>query len=345
MYKNLLKWLVSAMAISIIAIILFSCGGTTSTKHPVQHPPRLAIPSIQAIQVRMQYPGADVMTVLRSVASPLKDSIFHYVENMDYMSYTANSDGSLIITVYFKPGTNMDLAELNISNLVSVATGQLPSQVVRSGITVLRQNESLVMAVGMYSVDTQRYDQAFLTNYTTANIVPEIRRIPTVSRLITFDRNNDSLMRIWLNKERMATFSLTLQEVLAAIPAKKLEAVTGILYKHSKQISDYIIKCKSKYNQLVEYGNTIIQTNADSVLRLKDVATKVEFGPATYGNFTRINNKPVVNIVVMQVADSNYNEIQVAIKKLMEKASMKFPAGVKHLILYNPKDSLYFSVE
>lgn len=342
MFKKLLNWLVSATVISTISIILVSCGGIASTRQPAKQPPPMA-PS--PIQVRALYPGADAGTVLSSVATPLKDSIFHYIGNIDYMTYTASSDGSLIITLYFKPGTNLDQAALNISNLVSVSSGQLPPQVVQSGITVLKQNEPIVMAVNLYPEDPGHYDQAFLTNYAATNIVPRIRQIPGVSHLITFEANRDSLMRIWLNKAHMAALNLTLKEVLAAIPAEKLEAVTGTLYKNSNQPFDYIIKCKSEHYQPIEYGNMVIRTHADTTLRLKDVAAKVELGPYTYGNFSRINGKPGINIVVMQFADSNYNEIQIAIKKLMETASVKFPAGVKHSILYNPKDSLYISAE
>ncbi|SKC94935.1 AcrB/AcrD/AcrF family protein [Chitinophaga ginsengisegetis] len=339
MFKKLLKWLVSATVIYTISIILVSCAGMAS---PGQQLPHMALPSIQ---VRALYPGADVRMVLGSVTPPLKDSIFHNVENMDYMTYTASSDGSLIITVYFKPGTDLDLAAVNISNLVSVASGQLPAQVVQSGITVLRKNEPIVMAVNLYSENTGPYDQAFLANYAATNIVPGIQRVPGVSHLITFDENKDSLMRIWLNKEHMAALNLTLKEVLATIPDDKLEAVTGILYKNGKRTSDYIIKCKSEHTQLVEYGNMIVRSNADTALRLKDVAAKVEFGPYTYGNFSRINGKTGISIVVTQAADLNYNEVQMAVKKLMETASMNFPAGIKHLILYNPKDSVYISGE
>jgi multidrug efflux pump subunit AcrB len=342
MVKRNLKWLVSAIVIYAIGIIQVSCGGTASTKHPAQPFPRMALPSIQ---VRSLYPGADVRAILDSVVPPLKDSIFQYVENMDYMTYTASSDGSLIITVCFKQGTNLDEPALDISNVVSVVREQLPSQVVQSGITVLKKNEAIAMAIDIYSEDTGLYDHTFLTNYAATNIIPDLQRIPGVSHLITFDANRDSLMRIWLNKGHMAGLNLTLKEVLTAIPAEKLEAVTGILYKNGKQTFDYIIKCKSEHNQLVEYGNMIIRTGADTVLRLKDVAAKVEFSPYTYGNVTRINGKSGINIVVMQHPDSNYNQIQIAVKKLMETASINFPAGIKQLILYNPKDSLYMSVD
>lgn len=342
MFKNPLKWLATATVIYTISIILVSCGGTASTKAPAQQLPHTGLPSVQ---IKALYPGADVRTVLDSVAAPLKDSIFHNAENMDHMTYTVSNDGSLIINVYFKPGIDPDLAAVNISNLVSVVSGQLPSQVVQSGITVLRQNEPIVMAIDLYPENTGHYDQAFLANYVATNIANEIQRIPGVSHLITFDKNSDSLIRIWLNKGHLAALNLTLKDVLATIPAKKQEAVTEILYKNSNQPFDYIIKCKSEHNQVIEYGDLIIRTNAGTALKLKDVAAKVEFGPYTYGNFSRINGKPGINMVVMQLADSNYNGVQVAVKKLMETASRNFPAGVKYSILYNPKDSLYISAE
>ncbi|MGY0035801.1 efflux RND transporter permease subunit [Pedobacter sp. NJ-S-72] len=117
------------------------------------------------------------------------------------------------------------------------------------------------------------------------------------------------------------------------------------MYKKNKQSFDYIIKCKSERNQLDDYKNMIIRNPANSLLSLKDVAEKIEFSPFTYGNFTRINGKPGINIFVMQFADSNYNEIQIAVKKLMKTATPDFPAGIKHSILCNPKDSLSISVE
>jgi HAE1 family hydrophobic/amphiphilic exporter-1 len=338
MLKKILKWLVAATLI----YIMVSCGGMASTRHPAPQLPGMALSSIQ---VSTLYAGADVSTILDSVAPPLKDSIFQYVENMEYMTYTASREGSLIITVYFKSGTNLDQSAQQISNVVSVATGQLPSPVVQSGIRVARQNDALLMAVDMYSEDTGLYDQAFLTNYAAINIIPEIRAIPGVSRLITFNEHRDSLMRICLNKGQMTASNLTLKEVLVAIPAKSVEAVTGILNKHSKQPFDYIIKCKSEHDEGVKYGNMIIRREANTVLKLKEVAAKIEFSPYTDGKFTHINGKPAVNIVVMQLADSNYNETQIAIKKLMETASKSFPTGIKHLMLYNPKDSLYISVD
>lgn len=342
MFEKLLKWLVPATVIYTISIVLLSCGGTAATKQPVQQFPHMTLPSVQ---VKALYTGADIRTLLDAVVPPLKDSIFHYVEDMDYMTYTANSDGSLLMTIYFKPGTNLDEAALNVSNVVTVATAQLPSPVVQSGVTVLKQNEAIVMAVDIYSEDTAQYNQAFLTNYAAINIIPGIQRIPGVSHLSMPDENKDSLVRIWISKGQMTALNLTLKEVLAAIPAKKLEAVTGILHKNSKQTFDYIIKCKNEHAQLVGYENLMIHRNADTALTLKEVAAKVELGPYVYGNFTHISGKRGISIVVMQLADSNVSGIQPAIKKLMKTASTDFPTGIKHSMLFNPEDSLYISVE
>lgn len=343
MLNKLLTWLVLAILINMLSFIFVSCNRMTSTRQPVTPSPATNLPSIQ---VKAFYPGADIQTILDSIAPPLNDSIFHHVSNMDHMTYTASIEGSLIITVYLKPGTDPDLSALNISNLVSIATKQLPSQVAQSGITVLKKNESIVMAVNIYPEDPEHSNnQASLNDYAAINIIPEIQQVPGVSHLVIIDNSKDSLLRIWLNKAHMTSLNLTLKEVLAAIPAEKQEAVTGILYRNGKQNFDYTIKCKSRYNELVKYSNMIIRTDADTVLKLKDVAAKIEFSPYTYGNFTRINRKPGISIVVMQPADSNHNGIPMAIKSLLETASTKFPAGVKHSILYNPEDSLYISVD
>jgi HAE1 family hydrophobic/amphiphilic exporter-1 len=338
MLKNLLKWLISVTVIYTLFLITVSCAGTAS---PAQQFPPMTLPSIQ---VRVLYPGADINTILNTVAPPLKDSIFHYAGNMDHMTYTAGKDGSFMMTVYFPPGTDMDQAALHISNLVAVASKQLPSTAVQSGITVARQNEPIVMAIAVYSEDTGLYDQSFLNNYAATYIVPWIRPVPGVSHLTTIG-SKDSLLRIWLNKGHMAALRLTLKDVLAAIPVEQLEAVTGILYKGDKQAFDYIIKCKSDHHQLMQHGNIPIHTNADTVLRLKDVAAKVEFGPYISGNYSRLNGKPGINIIVIQKADSNYNGLQPAIQKLMETTSKNFPVGIKYLVSYNPKDSLYISTE
>ncbi len=337
MFKKFIERPVLATVISVILVILGVLG---LVKLPLQQFPDIAPP---AVQVMALYPGANAETVLRSVAPSLEESI-NGVENMSYMSSTASNDGSLVITVYFKLGTNPDQAAVNVQNRVSQATSQLPVEVVQAGITTSKQQNSLIMVVDMFAEDTLNYDQAFLANYAQINIIPEIKRIPGVGQSIIFGGNKDYSMRVWLNPAQMAAYQLTPNDVMAAIQDKSLEAAPGKLGESSKASFEYVIKYKGKLNKPADYENIAVKNNPDgSVLRLKDVA-KVEFGTYTYSNFTRVNGKPGINIAVMQLSGSNSSDIQIAVDKLMKKASKDFPKGVKHLILYNTKDSLDISI-
>ncbi|TDH24527.1 efflux RND transporter permease subunit [Segetibacter sp. 3557_3] len=337
MFKRFIEKPVMATVVSILLIILGVLG---LTGLPLQQFPDIAPP---AVQVTAFYPGANAETVLRSVAPSLEESI-NGVENMSYMSSTASNDGSLVITIYFKLGTDPDQAAVNVQNRVSQASSQLPLEVVQAGVTTAKQQNSLLMVVDLYAEDTATYDQTFLANYAQINIIPEIKRIPGVGQSIIFGGSKDYSMRVWLNPAQMAAYNLTPTEVVGAIQDKNLEAAPGKFGESSTEAFEYVIKYKGKLNQPADYENIVIKSNADgSMLRLKDVA-RIEFGAYTYGNYTRVNGKPGINIAAMQLAGSNSNEIQIAIADLMKKASKNFPKGVKHLILYNTKDSLDQSI-
>ncbi len=337
MFKKFIERPVLATVVSILLVILGVLG---LVNLPLERFPDIAPP---AVQVTAFYPGANAETVLRSVAPSLEESI-NGVENMSYMSSTASNDGSLVITVYFKLGTNADQAAVNVQNRVAQATSQLPSEVVQAGITTARQQNSLLMVVDLYAEDTATYDQTFLANYAQINIIPEIKRIPGVGQSIIFGGSKDYSMRVWLNPAQMASYNLTPKDVMAAIQDKNLEAAPGKFGESSNEAFEYVIKYKGKLNQPEDYENIVIKSNAEgSMLRLKDVA-RIEFGAYTYGNYTRVNGKPGINIAAMQLSGSNSNDIQIAIAKLMEKSSKTFPKGVKHLILYNTKDSLDQSI-
>ncbi|KAA5532377.1 efflux RND transporter permease subunit [Taibaiella lutea] len=338
MFKKFIERPVLATVISILLVILGILG---LTRLPLQKFPDIAPP---AVQVTALYPGANAETVLRSVAPSLEESI-NGVENMLYMSSTASNDGSLVITVYFKLGTNPDQAAVNVQNRVAQATAQLPSEVVQAGISTSKQQNSLIMVMDMYSDDPKNYDQTFLANYAQINIIPEIKRIPGVGQAMIFGGSKDYSMRVWLNPTQMAAYNLTPKEVVAAIQDKSLEAAPGRFGESSKEAFEYVIKYKGKLNKPVDYENIVIRSNPDgSMLHLKDVA-KVELGAYTYGNFTRVNGKPGINIAMFQLAGSNANEIQIQVAKLMEKASKSFPKGVKYLKLYNTKDTLDQSID
>ncbi|RZF62599.1 efflux RND transporter permease subunit [Sphingobacterium corticibacterium] len=338
MFKKFIERPVLATVISIILVILGIIG---ILKLPLQQFPDIAPP---AVQVTALYPGANAETVLRAVAPSLEESI-NGVENMSYMSSTASNDGSLMITVYFKLGTDPDQAAVNVQNRVSQATSQLPTEVVQAGITTAKQQNSLIMVLDLYTEDETKYDQTFITNYAQINIIPELKRIPGVGQAIAFGGSKDYSMRVWLDPNRMATYKLTPAEVMAAIQDKNMEAAPGRFGENSKEAFEFIIKYKGKLDQPAEYENIIIRSNTDgSVLRLKDVA-RVELGSYTYASHTRIDGKAGLNIGIMQLAGSNANEIQIAIQEFMDKASLNFPNGVKHLVLYNTKDALDQSID
>ncbi|MCO6148482.1 efflux RND transporter permease subunit [Flavobacterium sp. NRK1] len=337
MLKRFIDRPVLATVISILLVILGVLG---LVNLPLQQFPDIAPP---AVQVTALYPGANAETVLRSVAPSLEESI-NGVENMTYMSSTASNDGSLVITVYFKLGTDPDQAAVNVQNRVSQATSQLPAEVIQAGVTTAKQQNSLIMVVSMYSENETAYDQTFLANYSQINIIPDIKRIPGVGQSMIFGGNKDYSMRVWLNPSQMSSYNITPQEITAAIQDKSLEAAPGKFGENSQESFEYVIKYKGKLNKPADYENIIVRTNPDgSLLHLKDVA-RVEFGSYSYGNFTRVDSKPGVNIAVIQLPGSNANDIQVSIAKLMEKASKNFPKDVKYLILYNTKRNLDASI-
>ncbi|WEK21539.1 MAG: efflux RND transporter permease subunit [Candidatus Pedobacter colombiensis] len=338
MFKIFIQRPVLATVISILLVIL---GVLSLTKLPLQQFPDIAPPSVL---VTANYPGANAEIVLRSVAPSLEESI-NGVENMSYMSSTASNDGTLAITVYFKLGTDPDQAAVNVQNRVTQATSQLPSEVVQQGIITAKQQNSFIMAIGMYTEDEKKYDQTFVANYAQINIIPEIKRISGVGAASIFGGVKDYSMRIWLNPTQMATYKITPNEVMAAIQDKSLEAAPGRFGERSKEVFEYVIKYKGKLTKPEEYENIAIRSNADgSVLRLKDVG-RVEFGAYSYNSLTRLNGKKGVVLGIIQLAGSNANEIQIAINKLMEKAAKDFPAGVKYNIFYSTKVALDQSIE
>ena len=325
---------------TVISILLVIVGILGLTRLPLQQFPDIAPP---AVLVTAVYPGANAETVLRSVAPSLEESI-NGVENMSYMSSTASNDGSLAITVYFKQGTNPDQAAVNVQNRVTQATSQLPAEVVQQGITTTKQQNSLIGAIGIFTNDPKKYDQTFVANYAQINIVPELKRIPGIGSAVIFGGVKDYSMRVWLNPNQMATYRITPAEVMAAIQDKNLEAAPGKLGERSKEVFEYVIKYKGKLTKPEEYENIAIRANTDgSVLRLKDVA-RVELGAYSYTSVTHLNGKDGIGIGLIQLAGSNANEIQIAVDKLMQKASKDFPAGIEYNQFYRTKTALDESI-
>lgn len=337
MLKKFIERPVLATVISCILVILGIIG---MFNLPLERFPDIAPP---AVQVTAIYPGANAETILRSVAPSIEEAI-NGVDNMTYMSSVASNDGSLVISVFFKSGTDPNQAAVNVQNRVSQATSQLPPEVVQRGIVTSKQVNSLIMVPILYSVNPD-YDQEFLVNYANINIIPDIKRIQGVGMATIVGGNKEYSMRIWLKPAQMASYSLSTQEVIEAIQDQNLEAAPGKFGEASKEAFEYVIKYDGKLNKKLDYENFVIRANPDgSVLRLKDIA-RVQFGAYTYNSENKFSKNPAITIAIAQLPGSNANDIQIAITKLLNKAELSYPKGVKNLTIYNTKKALDASID
>ena len=262
---------------TVVSVILLLLGVLSVMSLPVTLFPDIAPPSVV---VSANYPGANAEVVARSVATPLEESI-NGVENMTYMTSNSSNDGSMTLTVYFKQGTNPDIASVNVQNRVAKATSLIPTEVVQAGISTQKQQNSIIMFIAVYSQDST-YDETFLQNYIKINLIPKLQRIPGVGDAQVFG-SKDYSMRIWLKPDRLAAYNLSPMDVTSAIKDQSLEAAPGRLGQNSKEVFEYVLKYKGKLNSTEDYDNIVVKSNSDgSVVRLKDVA-RVEFGSYSYG--------------------------------------------------------------
>jgi HAE1 family hydrophobic/amphiphilic exporter-1 len=324
---------------TVVSIILLILGGLSVFTLPISLFPDIAPPSVL---VTASYPGANAEVVARSVATPLEESI-NGVENMTYMTSNSSNDGSMSLTVYFRQGTNPDIAAVNVQNRVSKATSQIPAEVIQAGIATQKQQNSIIMFIGLYSTDSS-YDETFLQNYSKINLIPKLQRIPGVADATPFG-TKDYSMRIWLKPDRLAAYNLSPIEVTSAIKDQSLEAAPGRFGQSSKEVYEYVLKYKGKLNQNEDYENVIVKSNSDgSVVRLKDVA-RVEFGSYTYSSNSSLNGHPTTGIAIEQIAGSNANDILTDAENLMKKFDKQLPAGLHSTIMFNSKEFLDASIE
>ncbi|RYY53132.1 MAG: efflux RND transporter permease subunit [Chitinophagaceae bacterium] len=323
---------------TVISILLVLLGVLSLFKLPVTLFPDIAPPTVQ---VTATYPGANAEVMARAVATPIEEAI-NGVENMTYMTSTSSNDGTLAINVYFKLGTDPDLAAVNVQNRVSKATSQIPQEVVQAGISTQKQQNSMIMVPLVYSSDTT-YDETFLQNYAKINIIPEIQRVPGVGQAQIFGARDYS-MRVWLKPDRLTAYNLGVNDVLAAIREQNIEAAPGRFGQGSTASFEYILKYKGKLSKNEDYENIILNSAADgSVVRLGDVA-RIEFGSFSYSANTLILGKPGIGIAIFQTAGSNANDILTSVDAVMKKAQTNFPKGIDYFNMYNAKEFLDSSI-
>ncbi|HEV3411268.1 MAG TPA: efflux RND transporter permease subunit [Puia sp.] len=324
---------------TVLSIILLLLGALSVYTLPITLFPDIAPPSVV---VAANYPGANAEVVARSVATPLEEAI-NGVENMTYMTSNSSNDGSMTLTVYFKQGTNPDIASVNVQNRVAKATSQIPQEVIQAGISTQKQQNSIIMFIALYSTDSATYDETFLQNYIKINLIPKLQRIPGVGDAQAFG-TKDYSMRIWLKPERLVAYNLSPIEVTDAIRDQSLEAAPGRLGQSSNEVFEYVLKYKGKLSKNEDYENIIVKANSDgSAVRLKDVA-RVEFGSYTYSSNGTLNGYPTSGVAVFQVAGSNANDILTEAQKLVKKFTADLPKGLGTSIMYNSKEFLDASI-
>ncbi len=323
---------------TVISILLTLMGLLSLFGLPITLFPDIAPPTVQ---VMAAYPGANAEVVARAVATPLEEAV-NGVENMTYMTSTSSNDGSMVLNVYFKVGTDPDLAAVNVQSRVSKAMSLIPQEVIQAGVSTQKQQNSMIFVPLIYSNDST-YDETFLQNYAKINILPELQRVPGVGQAMVFGAKDYS-MRIWLKPDRLAANNLSTQDVLDAIRDQNLEAAPGRFGQSSTASFEYVLKYKGKLSKSEDYENIILKSSPDgSTLKLKDVA-RVEFGAFAYSANTRINGKPGIGIALFQTAGSNANDILTEAGNVMERAAKNFPKGITYFNMYNAKEFLDESI-
>lgn len=325
---------VLSTSISIFVIILGILGVFSL---PVSQYPDIAPPTVT---VSASYTGANAQTVLNSVVAPLEEEI-NGVENMDYITSTATNSGSASISIFFKQGTDPDMAAVNVQNRVSKAQGSLPSEVTKVGVSTSKRQSSMLMVFGIYSGNDQ-HDAAFIENYVDINIVPEIKRISGVGDVTTTGSNYS--MRIWLKPDVMAQYSLIPSDITAALDEQNLEAAPGQFGEQGDQSFQYTLRYKGRLQTEIEFENIVIAATEDGeVLHLSDVAT-VELGRLSNTINGKINGHVGLSAMIFQVAGSNAMDINNEVSAFLEKAKKDFPEGLEITTLLNTNDFLYASI-
>lgn len=335
-FTNFIKRPVLSTVVSIFFVLLGTIGLISL---PIEQYPDIAPPTIS---VMANYQGADAQTVLNSVVTPLEESI-NGVENMTYIQSTATNAGSAMITVYFKQGSNPDMAAVNVQNRVSQAQALLPAEVTRAGVTVSKRQSSNVI---MYSLTTDngRYDDEFLTNYNAINIVPLLKRINGVGDVQTPGMKTYS-MRIWLKPEKMKQYGLVPSDISAALAEQNIEAAPGSFGEQSNMTYEYTMRYKGRLKTEKEYGDIIISTdNSGQTLHLRDVAD-VKLGGLKYSVSMLNNGEPSVVGMVQQIAGSNATQIAKDVKAALADAQKSMPPGMKVTIQQDVTEFLFASME
>ncbi|WP_437396213.1 efflux RND transporter permease subunit [Flagellimonas lutimaris] len=336
MFQKFIDRPVLSTVISVIILILGILGLSTL---PVEQYPEIAPPTVQ---VNANYTGANAETVLKSVVIPLEEQI-NGVEGMTYMTSSASNDGAANISVFFELGVDPDIAAVNVQNRVARANSLLPQEVIQTGVTTQKAQNSALMFFSLFSKN-EDYDATFVENYAKINLVPKLQRVKGVGNVNVFG-SKDYSMRIWISPDKMAAYNLVPADIQAALREQNREAATGKIGENADGIFEYVMKYKGRLSEVKEYENIILKTTDDGgFLRLKDVA-EIELGALSYVRKNSGMGNPGVAVGVYQTSGSNAKEIIDQIEDILIESQGEFPKGMDYVIPFNSKDFLDASID
>ncbi|ASM11616.1 MULTISPECIES: multidrug efflux RND transporter permease subunit SdeB [Serratia] len=318
---------------AVLSILIFVAGVIAIPLLPISEYPDVVPPSVQ---VRAEYPGANPKEIAETVAMPLEEAI-NGVENMMYMKSVAGSDGVLVTTVTFRPGTDPDQAQVQVQNRVAQAEARLPEDVRRQGITTQKQSPALTLVVHLVS-PSGKYDSLYLRNYATLKVKDELARLPGVGQVQIFGAG-EYAMRIWLDPNKVAARGLTASDVVSAMQEQNVQVSAGQLGAEPMPTrSDYLlsINAQGRLQTEEEFGNIILKSGDNGeIVRLRDVA-RIEMGSGSYALRAQLNNKDAVGIGIFQSPGANAIELSDAVRGKMAELATRFPDGMSWKSPYDP---------
>ncbi|EPQ3100419.1 multidrug efflux RND transporter permease subunit SdeB, partial [Serratia marcescens] len=318
---------------AVLSILIFVAGVIAIPLLPISEYPDVVPPSVQ---VRAEYPGANPKEIAETVATPLEEAI-NGVENMMYMKSVAGSDGVLVTTVTFRPGTDPDQAQVQVQNRVAHAEARLPEDVRRQGITTQKQSPALTLVVHLVS-PSGKYDSLYLRNYATLKVKDELARLPGVGQVQIFGAG-EYAMRIWLDPNKVAARGLTASDVVSAMQEQNVQVSAGQLGAEPMPTrSDYLlsINAQGRLQTEEEFGNIILKSGDNGeIVRLRDVA-RIEMGSGSYALRAQLNNKDAVGIGIFQSPGANAIELSDAVRGKMAELATRFPDGMSWKSPYDP---------
>ncbi|MBP3286831.1 MAG: efflux RND transporter permease subunit [Prevotella sp.] len=324
---------VMACAISIVIALV---GYISMSTLPVEQYPDIAPPTVS---VTTSYDGADENTVMKAVIQPLEEAI-NGVNDMTYITSKASSSGEAEINVYFKQGTDPDMATVNVQNRVTRAQALLPADVTKVGVKVEKRQNNILRIFAVKSADG-KYDEDFVSNYVDINIKPRLMRITGVGNVQSM--GNTYALRIWLKPDVMAQYGLTPNDIFAAIGGQSFVAGVGTLGEKSGNSYQYSMQYKGTLKTVEEFNNIVLRTSGGGMLQLSDVA-EVQIGAMSYNFTSNIQDRPGAMFMVFAAPGANATQVNAAINKMFDEVKKTMPAGLEFVTLMTSDDFLFAAI-